>query len=222
MKKLSVLVLLSSLFLATVLNAGYNQERRLLTSTKILQDALKAPKTGITQKMLHNAKAIAIFPNVMKTAFFIGGRAGKGVMSIKNEEGKWSEPIFVNINGLSFGMQFGFKATDLIVIFKTSRSLDGLASGKFTIGLDAGVVAVAKGIQNGAKTDENLAADSATFGKSSGAFFGISISGASLRVNDNEDFDYYDELIYINDILAHDKIKEKPESIKFKQALNNL
>ncbi|MFK5881453.1 MAG: lipid-binding SYLF domain-containing protein [Sulfurospirillum sp.] len=222
MKRLSIVVLLTSLFLASVLNAGYNQERRVLTSAKILKDAMMLPKTGITKKILHNAKAIAVFPNIMKAAFFIGGRVGKGVMSIKNEEGKWSEPIFVSIKGVSIGMQFGFKATDLIVIFKTDRSLDDLASGKITIGIDAGVVAVAKGVQSGVKTDEKLAANSVTYGKSSGAFVGISISGASLDVNDNDDFDYYDKLIYVNDILVHDKVKDKPESIKFKQVLNSL
>jgi len=222
MKKLSVIILLCGLFLTTVLNAGYNQERRVLTSAKILQDALKAPKTGITKKLLHNAKAIAIFPNTMKAAFLIGGRVGKGIISIRNEEGRWSEPIFVNIEGLSVGLQFGFKATDLIIIFKTDRSLDGLASGKVTIGVDAGVVAAAKGVQDGFKTDENLAANSASYGKSSGAFLGVSVSGASLYISNNDNFDYYDDLVYINDILVHDRVKDKPESEKLKKVLNSL
>ncbi len=222
MKRLFFTILLGSLFLASILNAGYNQERRVLTSAKILQDALKAPKTGITKKLLHNAKAIAIFPNTRKAAFLVGGRVGKGILCIKNEEGRWSEPVFVNMEGLSIGMQLGFKATDLIIIFKTDRSLDDLESGKITIGVDAGVVAVAKGVQDGFKTDEYLAADSASYGKSSGAFLGMSVSGASLHISNNDNFDYYDELVYVNDILTHDRIKDKPESKKLKQVLDSL
>ncbi len=222
MKKISFIMLLTSIFLTTILNAGYNQERRVLTSAKILQDVMKAPKTGITKNLLENAKAIAVFPNTLKAAFFIGGRYGKGIMSIKNEYGQWSEPIFVDMEGLSFGMQFGFESTDLVMIFKTGRSLDDLASGKTTIGLDAGVVAIAKGVKGTVKTDEKLAADMQSYGKSSGLYVGISVSGASLHVNDNDDFDYYNDLVYLNDILVHDKVKDKPESVKFKNALNNL
>jgi len=222
MKKLYIVVVLASLFFATFLNAGYNQERRVLTSAKILQDVLKAPKTGITKEILHNARAIAVFPNTKKAAFLVGGIVGEGVMSIKNENDEWSEPIFVNLEGLSLGVQIGFKTTDLVMIFKTDRSLDDLASGKIAIGVDAGVVAVAKGVQGGFKTDENLAANIANYGKSSGLFLGMSVNSATLHVEDNENFDYYDELVYVNDILSNDRVKQKPESQRFKKILDSL
>ncbi len=222
MKKLSVLLMLSSLFLATILSAGMEQEGRILTSAKILKDAMNAPKTGITKELLHNAKAIAIFPNTIKSAFFIGGKVGKGVLSVKNEDGKWSDPVFLSMYGLSLGMQVGFQASDIIMIFRTRRSLDDLYSGKTTLGLDAGVVAFAKGIKNEEKTDEKLAADIQAYGKSSGLFVGVSVSGASLHVSDNDNFDYYDDIVYLDNILTHDKIKDKPESEEFKQVLYGL
>ena len=221
MKKLSML-LLSTLFLASILNAGYNQERKVLTSIKVLQDIVKAPKMGATQKMLQNAKAIAVFPNTMKSAFLIGGIMGSGVMSVRDENGKWSEPIFVKLRGLSAGLQIGFKATDIVMLFKTDRSLDGLANGEVTLGVDAGVVALARGTKQTAQTDGKLAANIRSFGRSSGYYIGASISGGTLSVNDNDDFDYYDDLVYIDDILAGDRIKDRPESRKFEKALNNL
>ena len=221
MKKLSIL-LLSTLFLASILNAGYSQERRVLTSAKILGDISKATKSIKIKNLLHNAKAIAIFPNTMRGAFFIGASAGNGVLSIKNEEGAWSEPIFVSLSSLSIGLQFGVKSTDLILVFKTDRSLDGLDEGKATIDADAGVVGITKGVKTAVKTDGKLAAKVVGFGKSNGIYVGASVGGGSLHVNNNDDFDYYDDLVYVNDILVHDKVKDKPESIKLLQILNTL
>ncbi len=221
MKKLYIL-LLSTLFLASILNAGYNQERRVLTSAKILKDVSKATKSIKIKNLLHNAKAIAIFPNTMIGAFFIGASAGNGVLSIKNEEGSWSEPIFVSLSSLSIGLQFGVKSTDLILVFKTDRSLDGLDEGKATIDADAGVVGITKGVKTAVKTDGKLAAKVVGFGKSNGIYVGASVGGGNLHVNNNDDFDYYDDLVYVNDILVHDKVKDKPESIKLLQVLNTL
>jgi lipid-binding SYLF domain-containing protein len=222
MKKLYVSILLSCFFLTSILNAGLVQERRILTSTKILKDIFNKPDTGITKEVLKNAKAIAIFPNTRKGAFFVGASAGEGVMSVKDPNGKWSEPIFMELHGASVGMQFGFESTDIVMIFKTERSLDGLSEGKTTIGLDAGVVAFAKGVGGAVKTDQKIAADIQSFGKRSGVFVGISLSGASLRVNDNDDFDYYDGIVYVDDIIRQDKIKQKSEAAKLKEVLKSF
>jgi len=221
-KKLYVSILLSCFFLVGILNAGLIQERRILTSAKILKEARSKPATGITRELLRNAKAIAVFPNTMKGAFFVGARIGKGVLSVKDANGQWSEPIFVGLYGLSLGMQFGFKSTDIIMVFKTDRSLDGLSEGKTTIGIDAGVVAFAKGVEGATKTDEKMASHIQSFGKSNGLFIGISLDGSSLHVSDNDDFDYYDGIVYVDDIIHKDKIKSTTETDKLKEVLNSF
>jgi len=222
MRKLFFAILLSTLFLASTLNAGYIQERRVLTSTKVLNDVSKATKSIKIKNLLHSAKGIAVFPNTMRGAFFIGASTGDGILSIKNEEGKWCEPIFVSLSNLSIGLQFGIKSTDLILVFKTARSLDGLSEGKATLDADAGVVGITKGVKNAVKTDGKLAAKVEGFGTSNGLYVGASVGGGSLHVNNNDNFDYYDDLVYLNDILTHDKVKDKPESIKLIQVLNTL
>jgi len=158
----------------------------------------------------------------MKGAFFIGAKRGEGVMCIKLPNGQWSEPIFMEIHGLSFGIQFGFESADIVMIFKTDRSLDGLSLGKTTIGLDAGIVAFAKGVGNAVETDQKIAADIQSFGKRSGAFVGISLGGASLHVNDNDDFDYYDGIVYVDDIVHQDKVRPTSEAEKLKRVLESF
>ncbi len=222
MKKLYVSILLSCFFFTTILNAGLAQERRILTSTKILKEVFSKPDTGITKEVLKNARAIAVFPNTMKSAFFVGAKMGEGVMSVKLPNGEWSEPIFMELHGLSFGMQLGFESTDIVMIFKTDRSLDDLSLGKTTLGLDAGAVIFAKGVGVAVKTDEKMAADIKSFGKRSGAFVGVSASGSSLRVSDNDDFDYYDGIVYVDDIIHQDKIKQTSEAEKLKKVLKSF
>ncbi len=218
MKKL-LLLLSISLFVVTSMFADRIQERRILTSTEILKDVFKTPKTGITKDLIKNAKAIAVFPNTLRSAFFLGGRYGDGILSIKDENNSWSEPIFIHMKGLSFGMQFGVQSSDIVMIFKSNRSLDNLIKGKTTLGFDADVVVFAKGAKIESNTDEKLSADIRAFGKSSGLFVGVSVSGTSIYISDNDNFDYYGKLVYIDDILSHDIIKEKASAKKFKDVL---
>ncbi len=48
--------------------------------------------------------------------------------------GQFSNPIFVNLTGGSFGFQWGVQSTDVILVFTTKRSIDRIASGKLTLG----------------------------------------------------------------------------------------
>ncbi len=213
---LSVVILFSSAY------ADLPQERMVLTSVGILKDIFKEPKTGISKELLHNAKAIAVFPNLTKSAFFFGGSYGDGILSVKNEEGKWSNPIFVHLKGLSAGIQFGYQSSDTIIVFKTDRSLDGLTQGKIKLGLAADAVAFAKGVGGGTNTDEKLAAHIRDFKKSSGVFIGVSLDGATIYISDNENFDYYGKLVYIEDIINNDIIKTNSSSKKLLKTLNSF
>src|ERR1700691_1562323 len=51
------------------------------------------------------AKAIIIAPNILQAAFFFGGRGGNAVMLARGPDGKWSDPAFYTIGGLSWGLQ---------------------------------------------------------------------------------------------------------------------
>ena len=207
---------------AVLLSADLLQERRVLTSATILKNILKEPKIGIKKETLHNAKAIAVFPNLTRSAFFLGGSYGSGILCVKNEKGEWSSPVFVDLKGVSAGLQFGYESSDTVIIFKTDRSLDGLSNGKITLGIGASAVVFAKGAEAGLKTDDKLSADIRTYGRSSGAFVGVNLNGATININDNSNFDYYGKLIYVEDILNNDVIKEKSSSSKLKNVLNSF
>ena len=47
------------------------------------------------KKLLKSAKAVVVFPAVLKGAFFVGAEGGSGVLLAKGDGGKWSYPALV-------------------------------------------------------------------------------------------------------------------------------
>ena len=73
-----------------------------------------ASDSSIPRALVDKAQAIAVFPGVLKAAFIVGGREGKGVISRRTEAG-WSAPAFFSLSGGSFGAQIGADKTDYVL-----------------------------------------------------------------------------------------------------------
>ena len=86
---------------------------------------MSAPDKAIPRRILDDADCIAVFPQVIKAAFGIGGRGGRGVVVCRNADG-WSAPAYLNIGGASFGLQIGAEATDYVMLFMTPESARSL------------------------------------------------------------------------------------------------
>ena len=105
------------------------------SSSQVLSEIMAIPASGITRALLADAKAIAILPGLLKGGFVVGIRYGRGVVVVGDEHNGWQAPTFITITGGSFGWQVGIQATDLILVFKTKKGVDGLMRGKFTLGV---------------------------------------------------------------------------------------
>lgn len=68
------------------------------------------PDSEQLQSMLRTAHGVAIFPSVIKAGLGVGGRYGEGVVLRRDEStGKWYGPYFVEMMGLSYGLQIGLQ-----------------------------------------------------------------------------------------------------------------
>jgi lipid-binding SYLF domain-containing protein len=152
---------------------------------------MAAPLKAIPQSMLHDAEAIAVIPDVVKGGFVVGLRHGKGVVLIRDEAGGWQAPNFVTIAGGSVGFQIGVQSTDVILVFKTKKSVEGLLTGKFTIGADASAAAGPVGRQASAATDERLKAEIYSYSRARGLFAGVALDGNVLEVDHTANAAYY-------------------------------
>lgn len=139
--------------------------------------------TGIPKHLLASAEAIAIVPRFIRGAFVVGFSGGHGVLVQRDANRQWRAPEFINMFGGSFGWQAGVQATDLVLVFRSARSLQNIQRGKITLGVDASAAAGPVGRTAGAATDGALQAEILTYSRSRGLYAGVSLGGSSLQLD---------------------------------------
>jgi len=161
-----------------------DQYDRAQDAAEILADLTATPDKGIPGTLLDRAEAIAVFPHVIKAAFGVGGRWGKGLVSTR-QKGGWGAPTYVEITGGSFGLQIGGQSTDLVLVFTSRKGVDSLLSSKVKLGADASVAAGPVGRAAEAGTDVALKAEIYAYSRSKGLFAGIALDGAVVSFDNS-------------------------------------
>ena len=190
--------------------------KRLDESAVVLSEVMSAPDKGIPQDLLEKAHCVVIVPGLKKAAFIVGGKYGKGFISCREGMG-WSAPGSIRIEGGSVGFQIGASETDVVMLVMNSRGADKLLSSKFTLGGEGEVAAGPVGRSATAQTDAKMTAEILAWSRARGVFAGVSLQGATLRqdLNDNQ-------TLYGSRIENVDLVKTRvafPESAAKLQAL---
>ena len=167
------------------------QEQTIQAATAVLNETMSTPGNRIPQAMLADAQGVAIIPNVIKGGFVVGARHGRGVLFIREADGVWHAPVFITLTGGNIGWQAGLQSSDIILVFKTQQSVQGILSGKLTLGADAAAAAGPVGRQTAMATDGKLSAEIYTYSRSRGLFAGVSIDGSVLRIDQLATGAYY-------------------------------
>ncbi len=152
------------------------------TAAELLREIMAIPEQSVPPALLRSAQGVAIVPGVVKVGFVLGGRHGSGIVLVRDEKGGWGDPHRITLTGGSLGWQIGVQSTDVILVFKTRKSVDGLMGGKFTLGADASVAAGPVGRHAEAATDVQLKAEVYAYSRSRGLFAGIALEGSALQV----------------------------------------
>jgi lipid-binding SYLF domain-containing protein len=171
--------------------AARSEEETVRLANEVLKEFLDLRVKQIPASLLAEAHGVAIIPNLVKVGLVVGGQHGKGVIVAREADGSWRAPMFISLTGGSIGWQVGAQATDIVLVFKTQKSVEGLMRGKFTLGADAAVAAGPVGRRTSAATDAELKAEIYSYSRSRGLFAGLSIDGSSLQVHDDLNAAYY-------------------------------
>lgn len=185
----SMVALLSTF--ATAAIAAPRQDATLLNATQVLTELKNAPDQNVPAWLLERAYAVAVVPNVIKVSLVLGGRRGSGTMVIRQADGSWSNPVFINLTGGSFGFQWGVQSTDVMLVFTSKASVEGLVGGKVTLGADASVAAGPVGRQTSAATDVGLNAQVYSYSRSKGLFIGVALDGSAITIDSSANEAYY-------------------------------
>src|SRR5580704_1541319 len=172
---------------------------RAQRAAQVFQEIMNAPDS-IPHDVLHKARCIAVIPGDKKFAFIFGANYGRGLAVCRTATG-WSAPLYLAVEGGSFGYQAGGSSTDLILLFMNDHALHSLLSDKFKLGGDATVAAGPVGRDATASTDLKLTSEILSYSRSKGIFAGVSLDGTVVQADKSGDKAMYGEDVTRHDIL---------------------
>jgi len=144
------------------------------------------------RKNLHEAKGLLIIPNLLKGGYIVGGSGGSGVLVVKDAKtGLWSQPAFYTMGSVTFGLQIGGEAAEVVMMVRTQKAVDKLLTSSFKLGGDASISAGPVG--GGAKS--NVMTDIISYTRSKGAYVGVSLEGAVIATRAQWNQAYYGKAV---------------------------
>ena len=197
-------ILASLLLTIPLLAAERSQDiKRIHESATVLSEIMHAGDKGIPQDLLQRAQCVGIVPNLKRAGFVVGAKYGVGVLTCRTDEGKgWSAPSTVRIEGGSIGFQIGAGETDVVFIVMNHSGMDKLMNDKFTIGGEANAMAGPVGRSAEANTDAFMKAEILSYSRSHGVFAGVSLQGATLRPDRDDNAAIYGREVSQREILT--------------------
>jgi lipid-binding SYLF domain-containing protein len=175
----------------TAIHAQAKEAETLDAATRVLREIMAVPLKGIPASLLADAQGLVVIPGMLNGGFIVRIEHGRGVAIVRDKNGAWQSPYFVTLTGGGIGFQAGLQSTDLILVFRSRSSVDGLLKGKFTVGADASVAAGPIGRMVSAGTDAKLQSEIYSYSRSRGLFAGIALDGAALQLDNRATTDFY-------------------------------
>lgn len=222
---------LAAIFMTTVLCGSYttafaeekNEAQSIVDKSKgALSDMMSDEAFSWLHGYLKSAKGVLIFPQILKAGFFLGGSGGTGVLLVRDEAtGTWSEPSFYTAGSVTFGLQIGAEAAEVIMLAMNQKALDSLLSSSVKLGGDASVaIGPIGGGAKGAVTIPAVTADFVSFTKAKGLYAGLNLDGSVLAVRDALNSAYYGKGVTPKDVIVMKDVSN-PGANELRHALKN-
>ena len=175
------------------LGAQGKEQSRLETCGVVMEEILGV-EDNIPRDLLDKAECVIVIPSMVNVALGVGGNFGRGAMlcrSGKAYDGAWGAPAMYTLQGGSIGFQVGAESTDLVLLVMNPRGVSALLGSKVKLGGNASVSAGPKGKSVEASTDASMRSEILSYSRSRGLFAGVSLSGASLRPDNDANREVY-------------------------------
>ncbi len=196
--------------------------RHLVEKSKLTFDAFLADKDmgPPLRDLLTRAKGVLIYPQVLRGAFIFGGAGGSGVMLARDVAGgAWGGPAFYTMGEVSFGLQIGGDASEIVLVALTDRGVSALLATSAKLGANVSVAAGPLGAGATAAT-ANLSADIISYSRAKGLYAGISLEGAVVATRDLMNQAYYGYNVTPRDILVDRKVSN-PQAADLVKAVSD-
>ena len=177
-------------------------ETQLEKATNVVNEIMGTPDNGIPSDLLNRAVCVGIVPSQLKGAFIVGGSYGRGVLVCrKGGNGEWGAPSMFTLGGASVGFQIGGKATDVVFIVMNPDGVKKLVQDSVKLGAEASVAAGPVGRSAEGATDVQLHAEILSYSRTRGLFAGVSLDGAVVKQDRDDNAQLYGRRIGASEIL---------------------
>jgi len=209
------MVTLGFLSVQTFAEEDFSKPDELVLKSEAVFKSFKAdPQMQWFRENVIKAKGIFIVPRMLRAGFFIGGSGGSGALLAKNRKtGEWSYPAFYTMGSVSIGMQIGADTSEILLVVMTDKGIDAMLSKEFKVGGDVAFAAGPVGATAKAQTADILA-----YGRSKGAFVGVSLDGAVIAPRYKWNNTYYGKEVSLVDILINQTVSN-PQADNLREAL---
>ena len=188
------------------------EEARLATATTVLEEFRHEPDHGLPTWLLERAYGVAVIPEVIKGALIFGGRHGNGVMSIRDANGRFGNPVFISLTGGSVGFQWGAQATDVVLVFATRRSVDEFGRGAFTLGASGSVAAGPVG--RAGEAAAGVSAEVYAYSRSRGLFAGVALDGTLIKFDGKANRRFYNTYDINTAAITSGSVQKDSEALR--------
>jgi lipid-binding SYLF domain-containing protein len=195
--------LVTGVFLILTFSLGaFAGETQLQKATNVLNEIMGTPDRGIPGDLLEKAVCVGIVPSEIKGAFLVGGAYGRGVLVCREHgDGPWGAPSMFTMGAGSVGFQIGGEATDVVFIVRNEAGARTLVQDSVKLGGDLSVTAGPVGRTAEGATDAQLHAEILSYSRTRGLFAGVSLDGAVVKQDRDDNRDLYGRKITAREIL---------------------
>jgi lipid-binding SYLF domain-containing protein len=221
MKKTVVALSLMGLMVLPVFGQDKEADRVMAAGT-VISEIMNVPD-DIPQSVIDKADCVVVLPSVLKAAFIVGGSYGRGVLTCRSGRhfrGPWSAPSMMALEGASVGFQLGGQATDFVLLLMSPTSAANILKSKVKIGGDASAAAGPVGRNASAETDVTMRAQILSYSRARGLFAGVSLSGSTLRPDNDANKNLYGKDVTAEAIVFDKAVPAPPSAAKLLRTLN--
>jgi SH3 domain-containing YSC84-like protein 1 len=188
---------------ATASGTPRSAQSQLLDDARATVESFRAdPQNTFMPSALQQARAVVVFPQLMKGGFIFGVEGGNGVLMTRNAAGGFGQPVFVNMGAASLGLQAGIQSAETIMFVNSERALEKLLSDKVTLGADASVAVVNVGGGAAAGTAPSMTGDITAVSRTRGLYGGLTFEGSVIAPDASANRDFYGRNVTTQEISA--------------------
>jgi lipid-binding SYLF domain-containing protein len=193
---------------AAAASPGTTPEQALVDKARITLDSFVGdPQMTWLRDNLGKARGVLVIPDMFRAGFFFGGSGGSGVLLVRDEEtGEWHGPAFYILGSVNWGLQIGAQKAEVVMMVMSPAGIRALLASNFKLGGNVSVALGPMGVGAAGATAPNLSADYLSFSRARGAYAGLILDGALVKVNHNANRAYFNEEVTPADILTAGRV----------------